>query len=60
MAVSAGMITVTLFEDFKNTKVKKDVQWVVFGFALMWMIVSLVPHVHVHDDIQHTEHNHLE
>lgn len=60
MAVSAGMITVTLFEDFKNTKTKKDVQWVVFGFALMWMIVSLVPHVHVHDDIDHTEHSHTE
>lgn len=64
MAVSAGMITITILEDLKNSKTKKDILWMGFGFALMWAIVSLVPHVH-HDDHDilhdvHEDHSHME
>jgi zinc transporter ZupT len=66
MALSAGIVTITIFEDLKNKFNKNISLGLLSGFVLMWAIISMVPHVHSHEEEHENneltsiqeEHNH--
>jgi zinc and cadmium transporter len=52
MALSAGIVSVTVFQDLNSFKVrdKASVAYFLFGFLLMIIIIAIAPHVHADED----------